>query len=538
MAADSSGTVNGEAAIAHAVEPANGVTQELELKLQTDPQCLRSLAEAPVVEAVARNRGTVRKLEAAYYDTPDKALEKAGYVLRVRRDGRRHVMTLKTAKTLAPDTLARGEWEVEVDDLRPDIARLSGDVPEKFLAAAGKADLVPQYTTSVRRRTRLLDLPHATIELAADEGVVAAGGRSEPISEIELELKQGDVTTLYELAVALSDFGRLDPSPRSKAARGIDLARGTAPAFCKASRPAFDAGITLDEAIAAMLRAALQHLLDNKAAAVDGSHPEGVHQARVALRRLRSILKIISSSAPSPAIERFRERAKRLADSMNDARNWDVFLTETLPPIEQGCPDVTGFADLRAAAELKRAKGYETVREAFSNAQSARFQLELALWIEQRGWRASVDADGLAELVAPARLFAEEVLARLHRKVLKRGRHFARLDAEERHKVRLAMKKLRYAADFFVPLLGGGKKVARYTNLLRRFQDLLGRYNDMATTAGLLAALEAKAPMSPAFAQSCGAVLGWQRRDLVGTEADLIAAWRNFKKAGRIWKGR
>ncbi len=531
------GSLNGEASLTPSAETAGPAARELELKLVTDAGSVRSLACAPAVEACARNKGVVRRLEAAYYDTSDQALQKAGYTLRVRRNGGRYVMTVKTSGTLAPGTLARGEWEVPVDGLQPDISRLMGQLPDDFPAALGDAELVAQYTTSVRRRTRLLDLPYATIELAADEGSVVAGERSEPINEIELELMKGDASALYELALALSDSARLDPSPRSKAARGIDLARGVPPGFSKAPKLRFDAATSLDEVIAAILRSALQHLLDNKAAAVDGSHPEGVHQARIALRRLRSMLKILADTTGAQASERFRDQAKCLASAMNDARNWDVFLSETLPPIEDKCAAVKGFAELRAAAEAKRRKGYETDRAAFDDPRSGRFQLEMALWIEQRGWRSSVDADGLAQLSAPARLYAEKVLAGLHRKVIKRGRQFGRLSVDERHRVRLAMKKLRYAADFFLPLFGKSRKVAAYAKFLRRFQDLLGKYNDMATTEGLLTELQA-GDASPKLAGPCGAVIGWQARDLLDTEAELIAAWREFKKAGRMWKSK
>src|SRR5690606_19504342 len=135
------------------------------------------------------------------------------------------------------------------------------------------------------------------------------------------------------------------------------------------------------------------------------------------------------------------------------------------------------------------------------------FMLEFGGWVEQRGWRAEVAADALGAFRDPTIAFADRTLAGLHAKVLKRGRHFAEMTTEERHELRIALKKFRYAADFLLPLYGSRKQVRRFADALEDLQEELGRYNDMATTRTIMAGFAAEpAGRSPA----AGAVIGWQ----------------------------
>jgi len=169
-------------------------------------------------------------------------------------------------------------------------------------------------------------------------------------------------------------------------------------------------------------------------------------------------------------------------------------------------------------------------------AAPAAFQLAFGAWIEQRGWRCNVSGGHLVELTAPAVSFAARVLAKQHGRVLKRGRRFKRLPLEARHELRLAVKKLRYTADFFLPLFAGQGSAKRYARRLSRLQERLGRYNDVGGTRRLLAELPVEA-MSAAGRQALGAVLGWQARSLAGVEPDVRSAWREFRQVSPPWAG-
>ena len=509
--------------------------REVELKLVAPPHAIEALAAAPMVLAHARNAGTVRNLGSIYFDTPARELTRAGFALRVRRSGRQRIMTVKSAGGGAGDGLVgRGEWEVAITGEAPDLALLPDAVPRAFREIVDNAALEPVVITQVRRRAKKLDLPNACIEFAIDSGTVEAGGRTVPLSEIELELVSGDVCALYDVALDMLDRGAAEMSLYSKAARGFDLAFDRPPAWRKPRRGAIARSASLDDAVAAMLSEGLRHFLDNRPAAVDGRDAEGIHQTRVALRRLRSILKVLAGATGSAVAEDFAEDAKWLAGEQGDARSWDVFLAETVPPVEKACDDRAGFGVVRALGKPLHADGYARARAAFGERRALRLPLALARWIESRGWREGAPAEALAVLAEPASGLARDVLDRQHRKVLKRGRRFSRLDAEGRHEVRLAVKKLRYLSDFLLPLCTREKKAAAFAKGLSRLQDGLGRYNDIAATDQLLGKL-AGSGAPPTLHRACGEIHGWQARDLQAMEGELMASWKAFSSTKVPW---
>ncbi|MGH6761796.1 MAG: CHAD domain-containing protein [Phyllobacterium sp.] len=521
--------------------PANGsgkppqaaASTEIELKLLADPQRLGDLAQSPVVALYSKGRGAVHQLVATYYDTPDLALKKAGYAMRVRRSGQRFIMTLKTDQPLGSDMLRRGEWETPVPGPEPDRQWLLSRLPEEKRKALEPMQLEPVFTTQVRRETHMLTLPSGQVELALDRGQIISDSRSDEISEAELELKEGNAALLFQIAHELNATTPLRPSTDTKAARGFRLFQQCAPETRKPPKLSLGPKLPLDDALAEILRAALLHLLDNQAAAADGRDPEGVHQVRVALRRLRAALSLIRHFAPSVTIDALRADAQWLASAMGDARNWDVFLTQALPEIEKGCPSADGFGPLRAASESIRKSAYEKAVAALSNPRTGQFAINLGLWIEQRGWRADVSTGTLAELAAPAADFGRQILERRHEKALKRGRGLSKLSVDERHKLRLALKKLRYTADFFLPLIGKRKNAARYGRQLAALQDVFGQYNDAMTTIGLMAELRRHG--LPQEAQMAGgAVMGWAASTLSHMDPQLQSAWKDFTTKGLL----
>jgi triphosphatase len=514
--------------------PANS---EVELKLLAEPAQFAELSQAPPIVAHARNKGSIRLLKSIYYDTPTRALYRAGATLRVRQVGKQFIQTLKIMDGNDGEPLRRGEWESPVASMTPDVHLLMPLITIGLQEALNREPLQPVFGTEVRRHMRALKLPTGTVEVAFDQGVIKAGDKTAPIREIELELKHGSPAALYDLASRLSELGSVRPTIHSKADRGFELAFDAPPRVRRLSPPLVRPDMSVDQAFTAILQSALAQLLVNEPAAEDGRNPEGIHQFRVALRRLRSALTLLHSLAPSATLETLRADARWLASNLSGARSWDVFLSETLVEVANGCDGLQGFDAVRALAEQARAASYAMVRQTLATPRSGRFQLALGAWIEQRGWRHDVSSDNLAALAAPVLAFANAALIKRHDKVLKRGRHFKRLPIAARHDLRLAAKKLRYTADFFLPLFDQQASAKRYARRLSRLQDRLGRYNDAAGTRQLMAQLPLDA-MSADSRQALGAVLGWQACWLRYGENDLRAAWREFRDAPRPWSRR
>lgn len=525
-------TAADEAAPRAGAWPHNATTadSEIELKLLVEPDRLADFNSAPVVATHARNKGAHKHLKSVYYDTPARTLRRNGFTLRVRQSGTRFVQTLKAQH--ATDPLRRGEWEAPVTSLAPALASALPLLPERLRADIEQGPLDPVFVTDIHRHQRMLDLPSGAVEIAFDHGTISAGEAKRAISEIELELKGGSPSAIYEVALQLADHGPLRPSTFPKSARGYDLADGRPPRVEKPRKLRLDPEITLDETFTTILRGCYLHLLQAVPAAEDGRNPEGVHQLRVALRRLRAGLKIVQAIGAWSRLDALSGDARWLAQNLAAARDWDIFQTVTAPAIAAACPAVGGFDTLIGLAEQQRVQGYHKLRTALADQRCARFVLSLGEWIEVRGWRSDLPPETLGRLLEPAVSFAGGILSARHRKVIKRGRHFKSLSTAQRHHLRLALKKLRYSVDFLLPLYGQSKPARRYARKLAGLQEQLGCYNDMAITETLLSSLNVA---STDAAIAAAAITGWQAHAMVAVETPLRKAWRDFANTETPW---
>lgn len=189
--------------------------REIELKFLLD-----AAGATAVLAALPPGDTTVQALHATYFDTADHTLSRRGFGLRVRRSGDRRIQTLKSA---AGDDGGRDEWEWRIDGDTPDLS-LIGATPA---ALPDGAALVPLFTVTSRRTLRMVEEAGSVIELVIDDGEVRAGGRVEPLLELELELKAGNPAALHALAKRLAAVAPLTPSSVTKAERGYRLLRET-----------------------------------------------------------------------------------------------------------------------------------------------------------------------------------------------------------------------------------------------------------------------------------------------------------------------
>jgi triphosphatase len=507
--------------------------REVELKLLGSSAALSQLHEAPPIQRYARTVGTARRLEAVYYDTPDRTLFRQGLTLRVRRHGRRYMQTLKRGPT-PENPFAREEWETPVDSIVPNLSLLHPSGASPLFEELSEGALNPIFVTKVRRHTRCLDLGGTQVEVAFDEGAIEVGDRCVPLAEVELEMKSGDSCALYDLGIDLIEITPLRVSMRSKAERGYDLAFGSAPQAVKAAAPILALGCAVDDIVAVLLGACQYQVLANQAVAEAGGDPEGVHQMRVALRRLRTASTLLGRELGLPTLRTISDDAKWLAQILGAARDWDVFITETLNGPSEALGTEIDFDVLRRAAEPHRAMAYETLREAFASKRYNRFQLLLLRWIAARGWRNELADRPLSALLEPGSAFATRVLDRFHHQAMRRGKHFQHLSPEARHRVRISLKKLRYALEFFADLHVSDGIWKNYTRSLAKLQDALGRDNDAVATLPRLVTVSHNAA-TPDLERCVGAVIGWQARDRIETSRKLHELWCEFKAMPPVW---
>ena len=253
---------------------------------------------------------------------------------------------------------------------------------------------------------------------------------------------------------------------------------------------------------------------------------------RLALRRLRTICALFRHDIPSPSFRAVNSEARWLMQQLGPARDWDVFAETTVTRLVAAAPDVD-LGGLREAVELQRKSSYAALPTVLADPRCNRFLLSLGHLAERRGWRNEIDSGALAVLSQPMPTLADKILTRLHRKALKRGAHFRQLNTDAQHDLRIDLKKLRWAAEFFLPLYATHAPAKRYARRPARLQASLGRARDIASSRILLDAI--RQDDQPALHLAIGAVAGWQARDQIAVAKTLRKRWRRFKATPAFW---
>lgn len=243
------------------------------------------------------------------------------------------------------------------------------------------------------------------------------------------------------------------------------------PAWHKATAIALNGDAGLDRTIAAVVKSCRDHWRVNVAAALDGRDPEGVHQVRVALRRLRSALGLFKRHIPASQRTALAQEAKWLLGELGTVRDLDVFINVLAADFTSRAAEDEGFAQLIRTARQRRDAAQAVAADGLSGARARRFAARLDAWLEGRGWRSE-------KVAADAAHFARHAINRRLRKIKGAAEDIAKLPIPERHELRIAVKKARYSIEFFHDVLPA-KRAQRWTAALKHVQDSLGHMNDL-----------------------------------------------------------
>ena len=457
---------------------------EVELKFDLAPEAHAAFRRlAPLAGGKPRNA----RLHALYFDTPDFDLRGREMALRLRRSGRRWVQTLKSGASGAGGLHARDEWEFDRPQATLDLT-LFGDTP---LAKADHLDerLGEIFQVDVRRTTWQLEVsPGNRVEVALDRGEVSRLGQSDPVAEVEIESLAGDPLAVFELAERLIERAPLRPSAVTKAQRGYRLARGEAAGPVKARAVALDGQASVSDAARAVIAAALEQLQANEPGLIAEADPEYLHQFRVALRRLRSALRVFRKAIEPEFAAQARTELRWLARATNAARDWDVLATQTLPALLRAFGDNRAARSVRARVVAQRKAARASLREALATPRYVRLVLLLARWL-------ATPRATMPDAPQPLAEFAARVVGKRHKRLVGGARQLSALTAAERHRLRLEAKRLRYALEGFETLFRR-RRFSDYRELLAEIQDDLGRANDAAVAGRLLGELAPPATLA------------------------------------------
>lgn len=310
---------------------------------------------------------------------------------------------------------------------------------------------------------------------------------------------------------------------------GRELSTGEPLPAVKALPIKYPAAATLDDAVSAVISNTLAQFAGNFAPLRMGNQPEAVHQARVALRRLRAALKMFRRTIACPQFDTLLHQARQIASAFGPARECDAFLEAAIAGPLAHINRSDGGEKILASLEERRAAAYRDVRAVMEDPDTTRFVLNVYSFVARRGWRDTLTAPELAMLAAPAEVFARKALDRLHARAIQRGRNLAQLPDEARHELRIALKNLRYCAEFFGDLFGSRRKIRRYIRTVATLQDLLGAHNDIANARRFLDEMPAGTESTSGF------ILGWYARESSFADSELARTWKKFRKADTFW---
>lgn len=453
---------------------------EVELKFDVESGGGDAVRAADPLQGAEASQGNY---DSVYYDTEDGALRRAGFSLRVRESKAGYIQAVKRKKASSAGLFIRQEWEAEVARFELDPAAFEGTPLQRWLERHKPLRLIPLVRTRFHRTAWQVSHDGSRIEVVLDEGTITGGDKEAPISELELELIEGKPAPLFVLAQSIGTAAPLRLGVLSKSERGYALAEGKLGRASKAEPIRLEPLASEADAFHAVAHACLRHFRLNEIVLLEHDEADALHQARVALRRLRAALTLFRPTVRGADYQYLREELRWFAAQFGDARNADV-LIERFAAEQKEIP-----------AELNQTRdaAYGRVADALRSDRARQLMLRFALWLETGAWRFR------GRGAQPVRQLAADQLERRWRKIARRGGDLTRLTEEELHRLRIDVKKVRYAAEFLSSLYRGKPVATRrdsFVAALKALQERLGEINDAWT------AQQQAAQLAPELRQS------------------------------------
>jgi triphosphatase len=509
----------------------------MELTLQMSRSDVVRLLRLPLIKAARGGRTRGQPARIVWHDSLDRALSEDGLALAESR-GTWRLERHRPAPTEA--------WPPATDhrliEEAAELAAFQHALPDALIPVAafeGRRTVIPLIIVPLAgpppagappNGAHFADPPLAGTDepftLTILDGTLRAVAAERPVTRLLLE---GPCAAVRSFASALaealqSSAGTLSVPEHSLAAEALSLADSVPPPPRRRGAPELPRdcqSVTAAFAhIVGHLTDVMLHLAPLAADAADGV--ENVHQFRVAVRRARSAFALFPPMTGNPSHPIAAAGLKRLSQILGPARDWDVFMTETAPPVEAVLPDQPDLhAWLRTGERRRRA--VRTALGAYLDGPEFRsLMLELSCLAAAEPTPTETEPPTLPE-------FAVAVLHDRWKKLSKAGKALEELDKPGLHNVRLKAKRLRYAAEFFVPLFPE-KPVARFINRLADLQERLGVFNDTYAAETLARELGGK----PSYA--AGLVLGFTAARGAGVKPKIVRAWTRFRRRDPFWE--
>jgi inorganic triphosphatase YgiF len=513
---------------------------EIELKFLLDKTKSREIWTRAKASKLAHGASSRKTLRSVYLDTPEHALKKAGIALRLRRDGRRWIQGVKTGHGVHGGHSQVGEVENPAPgghaclDAIPDVS-----VRGEIVRCVNGAPLQPVFETLIKRTSSELVLLDGTrAELAVEVGEVRAGELSAELSEVVIEFLAGNPSGLFDIAHVLVPDGALRFSRLSNVARGYLLAEEGRTDLPLAPRDArdvpLDAAQTTEQAARDILRECLDQVATNILVVRQLNDAEGPHQLRIGLRRLRSVFSVYGHVLRSMETERLNAEARWLGQEVGSLRDIDVVGNDMVRREAETHPDEPGLSSLADVLLRRAEERREQLRKLLAGPRVRAFFIDLARFVETRGWLVPEDFGQTGRLAAPVIKFAGQALNKCWKKVGKHAHGLETLTAEQRHELRKELKKLRYAVEFFSSLFPA-KRVDPFLKRLKKLQTVFGDLNDAVTVRAMLMGTDLPNTGDPPTQHAVGWMIGASQARAEFGWTDAKALWRDLEQTRPFW---
>ena len=507
----------------------------LHLLLELDDAAAETLKrEASLLLQPAR-RPVTRRLRQVFWDTAEHRIGKLGFALGTQTHGQRRLQLLREIR-LPP---AGGRYLVErlgpLDGETLDVTRLAflpGIDPAVIAEIAGDM-LVPLFGIDLVRTQWRIAVDDTQVTVTLESALIEAPGGRETVLQLDLGLAGGPPEGVYRLARRLLGALPLRLAPADPVQHGFLLATGTR-AWEDAADAALSPEMTVRQGIVAIGRAGAASVRASVGLLPTALAPEPIHQARVALRRLRSALSVFKIVLPPFSARQFGAALGDLARLLGEAREWDVWLDGTIEPLRAALDDRDPVLEqLADAARAERDIAALAIADAASGHEFVLLALGLGAWFDADIWPETPTEEAAALLASPLMDFARRLLRKRHRKLVAAAEGATTADAGQLHVLRIEAKRLRYAVEFLRPLFPA-KPVRRYVDALKAIQDILGAANDAVVARRLIPHL-AEADVATK-ARAAGLVAGWTAAEATNARRRFADVWEDFTEAKKFWK--
>ena len=500
--------------------------QQLELKVELSKSELKRLGGELRCEDLASGLPPGTRQRTVYFDTPEHNLHATGLSMRLRRQDGHWLQMIKADRHAAEGTQVL-ELQSPVAMREPDLAKIANRKVRRAVQNAVRGtSLNPVFEAVVRRTSRKIKAKSSKAALAVDGGVQPGEGTTD-VGDAELELKAGSADGLLLAVEKLLGAHEIKLGRQSKLEHAYRRSKQSeSRAKPGKARPVRIARkYSCREAFSAILASAIEQIAVSRQAVLHTDDPEGAHQLRIGLRRLRSALRALRPLVDGGSLRAFERSAREMGRCVGMVRDADVLISGIEAPIARIASDKSGFAELRDALVSHQHAKREEVRSALGGSQWAKLHLYLMLWprtLEERD-----------ELAKPVTEHARRILHKAWRKVAKLGRRLDRLDAEQRHEMRKALKELRYQAEFFAPLF---KKHAtrKFIEQLKALQDVFGYVND-ARMAPRLLEVHHERQVGVNAARAASYTVGRHEAEAVHVWRVVGTLWKELRGSPRFW---